>query len=86
MTPTQVAHPLRAVARTIFAGLVAFAAIFPLIITASGLDSTLPAIAAMLAVAGAITRIMAIPAVNDFIVRFLPFLAPAPADSESMGE
>lgn len=73
--PTQVAHPWKATARTLFAALVALAAMAPLLVDASGADETAAPIAGALAIAGAITRIMAIPQVNDFLGRFLPFLA-----------
>lgn len=79
-TPTQVRRPWRATARTVFAALVALAAMFPLLVDASGLDETAGPIAGALAIAGAITRIMAIPQVEEFLTRFLPFLA---ADPES---
>lgn len=72
--PTQVRHPLRATARTVFAFIVGLAALLPVVISAAGLSTSLPWVAAALVVAGAVTRIMAIPAVNDFLERFLPFL------------
>lgn len=75
-TPTQTAHPWRATVRTLFAALIALAAMFPLLVDASGLDDTWGPVAGSLAIAGAITRIMAIPQVNQFLERFLPFLAP----------
>ncbi len=87
MVPTQVANPRRAVVRTVFAGVVAFAAILPFIINAVGIDSALPAIAGILAVSGAITRVMALPSVNDWIAKYLPFLAPtSPDDTENAAQ
>lgn len=77
-TPTQVQRPWRATARTIFAALVALAAMLPLLVQASGVDETLGPIAGALAIAGAITRVMARPEVEDFLARFLPFLAADP--------
>lgn len=73
-TPTQVAHPAKAVVRTVFAMVVAFAAMWPLIVEAAGLGAE-AWVATSITIAGAITRIMALPAVNGFIERFLPFLA-----------
>lgn len=92
---TQVRHPWRATIRTWFAAIIAFAAMYPAIIAAAGLPDT-AWVAVSVAVAGAITRIMALPAVNDFITRFLPWLAPdkpvtptldtpAGVDSDSVG-
>lgn len=74
-TPTQVKRPWRATVRTVFAAVVALAAMFPLLVDASGVDETAGPVAGALAIAGAITRIMAIPSVEDFLERFLPFLA-----------
>lgn len=72
--PTQARHPWRATARTVFAAIIALAAMLPLLVEASGVDETAGAVAGALAIAGAITRIMAIPQVNEFLERFLPFL------------
>lgn len=79
-TPTQVSHPARAVARTVFAVLVSACAVLPAVVSALGLDPVVyPIVGTILTVAGVVTRILAIPAVNDFIAEYLPFLAPAPA-------
>lgn len=75
---TQEAHPWRATVRTVFAALVAFAALLPAIVGASGVDQAAPIVAAMLAVAAAVTRVMALPGVEDFLARFAPFLAADP--------
>lgn len=75
---TQTRHPWRATARTVFAFVVALAAIWALIIEAAGVDSTNAVVAATLAVAGAITRIMAIPQVEEFLKHFMPWLAAEP--------
>lgn len=72
--PTQARHPWRATVRTIFAAIIALAAMLPLLVEASGVDETAGAVAGALAIAGGITRIMAIPQVNEFLERFLPFL------------
>lgn len=76
--PTQVAHPWRATARTVFAALVAFSAMWGTIVEAVGLDPSWQWVAAGTAVTGAVTRLMAVPAVEDFLSRFLPFLAASP--------
>jgi hypothetical protein len=74
-TPTQVRHPWRATARTIFAALVAFASMWGVIVEALHLDPTWQWVAIATAVTGGITRLMAVPAVEMFLRRFLPWLA-----------
>ncbi|WP_405159831.1 hypothetical protein OG203_25645 [Nocardia sp. NBC_01499] len=73
-TPTQVTHPWQATARTVFAVLIALASLIPVIAVAGGLDAV-PAVAQLIAVCGAVTRVLALPGVDDFLSRFLPFLA-----------
>lgn len=81
--PTQVRRPWRATTRTVLAATIALAAMLPLIVDASGLDGTAAPVAGALAIAGAITRVMALPSVEVFLRRFLPWLA---ADPGSMPE
>ena len=76
--PTQVARPWRATARTAFAVIVALAAMLPLLVDAAGVDETLPPVAGALAIAGAVTRVLALPAVEAFLARFVPWLAADP--------
>lgn len=76
--PTQVRRPWKATVRTVFAAVVALAAMLPLLVQASGLDETLGPVGGALAIAGAITRVMALPSVDDFLARFLPCLAADP--------
>lgn len=73
--PTQVARPWRAVARTVFEVVVSFAAMWALIVEAIGLDPGWQWVAGSLTVTGAITRVMALPAVETFLRRFVPWLA-----------
>lgn len=73
---TQTRHPWRATIRTAFAFLVGLAAAWALIIQAAGIDPGIESAATSLTVAAGITRVMALPAVDDLIRRFLPFLAP----------
>ncbi|MET8352637.1 hypothetical protein [Micromonospora sp. NPDC005206] len=80
-TATQTRHPWRATARTIFAGTVAGLSLLPTIAVAGGID-TVPAVAQVVGVAAAITRVLALPGVESFMERFLPFLAAAPAAEE----
>lgn len=82
--PTQVRRPWRATARTIFQGLVAFAVLLPFLVQASGLEPEVyPWLAGVLAVAAAVTRIMALPQVEDFLTRFFPWLAADPNGSRN---
>ena len=73
---TQAAHPWRATIRTVFAGVVAFAGMWALIVQTIGLDPSIEWVSASLAATGAVTRVMALPAVDAFIRQFLPWLAP----------
>ncbi|MEV0430402.1 hypothetical protein [Micromonospora sp. NPDC050495] len=75
---TQTRHPWRATARTIFAAVVALLSLLPTIAAVAGIEA-MPLVAQALAVAAAVTRVLAIPGVDDFLRRYLPFLASAPA-------
>lgn len=83
---TQVQHPWRASLRTAFAVVVALALLAkPVLdaVSASGDGSDLGGWAvAVLGVAAAITRVMALPAVEAFLVRFVPWLAADPSIKE----
>lgn len=81
--PTQVRRPWRSTARTIFQALVGLAVIAPLVAAAieeaTGYDlEGVPFIAAVLAGAAAVARVMAVPAVEVWLRRFVPWLAAAP--------
>ncbi|NLU77792.1 hypothetical protein HCA58_05150 [Micromonospora sp. HNM0581] len=79
--PTQTRHPWRATVRTIFAVTVALLSLLPTIAVAGGVDDV-PAVAQVLGVAAAVTRVLALPGVEAFLQRFLPWLASAPAGKE----
>ena len=71
--PTQVAHPWRAALRTIIQTLPAIAIAVPGVVAAveqdrPGLLGAAGAVA--LAAAGIVTRVMALPAVNDLLTRW----------------
>ena len=66
---SQTTYPWRATIRTVIATIVSIAAVWGLIVEAAGVDQATPVVAATIAVAGAITRIMAIPDVNDLLTR-----------------
>lgn len=74
-TPTQVAHPWRSTVRSLFQAVVGFASMWAVIVEAIGLDSTLPWVAASLTVTGALTRVMALPVVEEWLARWVPWLA-----------
>ena len=80
VAPTQVRRPWRSVARTVFQALVALAAMWGLVVATLGLPDW-AWVSASLAVAGGITRVMALPAVEAFLRTYLPFLAAAPRES-----
>lgn len=78
---TQSKYPWRAVARTVFAGLVGLAAMAPLVYGAATHQDPAAAsgwAATGLAISAGITRVMALPQVNAYLQRILPFLAAAP--------
>lgn len=76
LPPTQVRRPWRSTIRTAFQALVAFCVLFPLLVQEAHLDpENFPWVAVPLAVAAAVARIMALPQVEAFLDRFIPFLA-----------
>lgn len=78
---TQTRYPWRALARTLFAVVVALAAGAPIVYQAiMAQDPSLATgwAATVLAVAGAVTRVLALPWTEAFLQRFLPFLAAEP--------
>lgn len=58
-------------ARTVFQTVVAVAAGMPLLLDASGIPDATPGVAVILAVSAAVTRLMALPLVNDLLPGFL---------------
>lgn len=78
MQPTQTRHPWRATLRTVVAGAVALVSLLPTI-AAVGHLGAVPGMAQALAVAGAVTRVLAIPGVDTWLRRYLPWLAAQPA-------
>lgn len=77
-TTTQGEHPWRAVIRTVLAIIAALAGMAPLLyvaITQGSPEAATGAAAVALAIAAAITRILALPVVEEFLQRFLPWLA-----------
>lgn len=74
--PTQVRHPWRATLRTVAAGVVAALPIVPALVHELGVES-LPWVAGALTVLGAATRVLAMPAVELWLRRYVPWLAAA---------
>lgn len=75
--PTQVAQPWRATVRTMVAAVVALLPILPAIVAVAGVES-IPWVVSALAVAGGVTRVLAIPAVHDWVSDYVPWLAATP--------
>ncbi|MDX3063404.1 hypothetical protein PV518_14635 [Streptomyces sp. ND04-05B] len=57
-------------ARTVLQGIVGFAVALPAIVDASGVPESLPWVAAGLAAAGGLARVMALPSVEAILDRF----------------
>lgn len=74
---TQEEHPWQAVTRTIFEVAVGFIPVWVAVVAILGIESV-PWVASSLVLTGAVTRIMAEPVVNEFLTRWVPWLAPAP--------
>lgn len=64
--------------RTVFQSAVSLLAAAPLLVDASGIPETTAGVGVLLAVAAGVTRVMALPQVNDFIERVAPWLAKEP--------
>lgn len=82
VSPTQVRRPWRSTARTIFQATVSLAAMWGLVVVTLDLPDW-AWVGTSVAVAGGITRVMSLPAVEVWLRRFLPFLAAAPAPKEN---
>lgn len=72
---TQSRFPWRTVARTVFQAIVALAIVLPGVIDKAGISKTIPWVAGALAASATITRIMAMPMVEFFLQKYLPWLA-----------
>lgn len=73
---TQVQHPWRSTVRTVFQVGVALATLLPYVVTEAHISVT-GGVAQVVGVAAAVTRVMALPGVVEFLQRFAPWLAPA---------
>lgn len=72
--PTQVRNPWRTAFRTAFQVTLALASLIPVAAAAGGLE-TKAGVAQVIGVCVIVTRIMAMPAVDEFLRRFMPWLA-----------
>ncbi|ARI52817.1 hypothetical protein LT966_17730 [Streptomyces griseobrunneus] len=61
----------RRTARTVLQTALALAVLLPALVDASGVPATLPRVAGALAVAGAVTRVMAVPGLQALLPRWL---------------
>ncbi|GGT31947.1 hypothetical protein [Streptomyces purpureus] len=68
-------------ARTILQTAVAIAVVLPAVVDASGIPASLPWVAGSLAVAGALTRVMALPVVQRLLPSWLRSEDPSAATS-----
>ncbi|MCU1588794.1 MAG: hypothetical protein JWP11_50 [Frankiales bacterium] len=75
---TQVRRPWRSTLRTVFQIVVGLAPMLPAIVHASGVDGTAGPVAGALAISATVTRVMGLPAVEQFLQKFVPWLAAAP--------
>ena len=78
---TQSQHPWRASFRTAFQAVVALAASWAIIVETLGIEGQWPWVGTSIAVAAAITRTMSLPEVEEWLARFLPWLAADPGGS-----
>lgn len=76
MTTIPPLTPWRRTLRTVFQALLGLAVMLPILIAQTGLNvDQVPWLAGVLVVCAAITRLMAIPAVETFLQQFLPWLS-----------
>jgi hypothetical protein len=76
-TPTQSQHPWRATVRTLLAATIGLLSLLPDIAMVAGVDTNV-AVVQVLAVTGGITRVLAMPGVDAWLRRYVPWLAASP--------
>lgn len=74
---TQVRHPWRATFRTVVAAAVGLLPLLPLVATAAS-ATTIPWVIAMLGIAGAVTRVLAVPGVESWLRKYFSWLSAEP--------
>lgn len=72
---TQTKNPWRTTVRSAFQFAVGLAAGWALIVQAAGIDAGIEWVGTSLLIASGITRVMALPVVDDLIRTYLPWLA-----------
>ena len=78
--PSQVRRPWRTTARTVIGAAFGLLPLLPDIARAAEVD-TVPAVVSILAITAAITRIAAIPEVDAWLDRYLPWISADPEES-----
>lgn len=83
VTPTQMRRPWRSTFRTAFQALVALATLVPFVVAGIyATEADYPAVVVqVLAVCSAVARVMALPQVEVFLRKFLPFLSASPKET-----
>lgn len=76
--PTQVARPWRATFRTVSAAIWGLIPIWPAIVLETNLSTTIPWVAASLAVTGTITRVASTPKVEAWLAEWMPSFSADP--------
>ena len=77
VAPTQVRFPWRTTIRSGFQFVVGLAPMVPLIVHASGIPEGTVGVGGAIAISAGVTRVMALPQVDLFLQRFVPWLAAA---------
>lgn len=70
LATTQVRHPWRATVRTVLAAAVGLVPLLPIIAQTAGI-AAVPWIAGVLVVAGAVTRVLAVPGVEAWLRKYI---------------
>lgn len=79
--PSQTKYPWRAVFRSTVASMIGLLPLLPLIAQSLHIE-TVPFVASLLAVSAAVTRVLAVPGVEQWLRRWAPWLAAATYPTE----
>ncbi len=74
---TQVRHPWRATVRTVLAAALGILPLLPIIAGTAGI-AAIPWVAGVLAIAGAVTRVLAVPGVEAWLRKYFSWLSAEP--------
>lgn len=72
---SQEKHPWKTIVRTVLQAVIGLLVILPQVVEAADLSESIPWVAGGLAVSAAVTRVMALPSVEKWLRRFVPWLA-----------